>query len=234
MFHASLSQKVLSTVMQGVGVFTVFIGLQMTLSADFPAMDGFFLIDGMLVILMCLIVGGVAGSVMDIESRLDALGRAIEARFSRGSQGQSVGSGRIAEGFVVASLLFCVGPMAVVGAINDALLGDITTLSTKAVLDGITSIALSSTLGVGVMLSAGAVLLYQGTITLLASVLQSVLSEPVVQVMQGVGGLLVFGLGINLLGIAKIKVGDLLPALFVVFVLVAVRALALSANLIQL
>ncbi len=118
--------------------------------------------------------------------------------------------------------------MAVVGAISDALLGDVTTLSTKAVLDGVASIALASTLGVGVLFSAAAVLLYQGAITLLASVLQSVLSDPVIQVMQGVGGLLVFGIGINLLGVAKVRVGDLLPALFVVFVLIAVRAVAFS------
>lgn len=231
-FHASLSQRVLSTVMQAVAIFVMFIGLQMTLSADFNAITGFFAVDGVLVILVCLIVGAIVGSLFSIESRLDSLGKAIEDRFSRSAEEQQAGSGLFAKGFVVASLLFCVGPMAVVGAISDALLGDVTTLSTKAVLDGIASIALASTLGLGVVFSAAVVLLYQGAITLLASVLQPVLSDPIVQVMQGVGGLLVFGIGINLLGIAKVRVGDLLPALFVVFVLMAVRAVALATNLI--
>ena len=135
-------------------------------------------------------------------------------------------------GFVVASLLFCVGPMAIVGSINDALLGDIRTLATKAVLDGTASVAFASTLGLGVAFSAGAVLVYQGTITLLASFMRSALSAPVVHVMQGVGGLLVLGIGINLLGMAKIQVGDLLPALFVVFLLVAARSAAVFVNLI--
>jgi len=227
-FHASLSQRILSTVMQAVAIFVMFIGLQMTFSADFTAISRFFIIDGILVVLVCLVVGAIIGSLLDLESRLDVLGRAIEAKFSHSSGDQQAGSGLFAKGFVVASLLFCVGPMAVVGAISDALLGDVTTLSTKAVLDGVASIALASTLGVGVLFSAAAVLLYQGAITLLASVLQSVLSDPVIQVMQGVGGLLVFGIGINLLGVAKVRVGDLLPALFVVFVLIAVRAVAFS------
>lgn len=231
-FHASLSQRILSTVMQVMALFVMFIGLQMTLSADFDAITSYFVVDGVLVILICLIVGAIIGSLLNIESRLDALGKAIEAKFSHSSGERRVGSGLFAKGFVVASLLFCVGPMAVVGAISDALLGDVTTLSTKAVLDGIASVALSSTLGLGVVFSAAAVLIYQGTITLLASVLQSILSDPVVQVMQGVGGLLVFGIGVNLLEVAKVRVGDLLPALFVVFILMALRAGALAVNLI--
>lgn len=211
--------------MQGVGIFVVSVGLQMTLSADFSSISDFFRIDGALVVLVCLIVGGLIGSLADIEGRLDKLGNAIEAKFSCGSPDREAGSGLIAKGFVVASLLYCVGPMAVVGAINDALLGDVTTLATKAVLDGITSIAFASTLGLGVALSAGTVLLYQGVITLLASALEPVLSGPVVQTMQGVGGLLVAGIGINLLDIVKIRVGDLLPSLFVVFLLMIGRTL---------
>lgn len=226
-FHAKLPEKALATVMQGVGLFVVFIGLQMTLSVDFPTVTGFFLIDGVLVILACLLIGGVIGSVWGVERRLDDLGQAIERRYTKKAK-----SGQIAKGFVVASLLYCVGPMAIVGSINDALLGDMRTLVTKAVLDGTASVAFASTLGLGVAFSAGAVLVYQGTITLLAGLLQPVLSTPVIHVMQGVGGLLVLGIGINLLGIAKIRVGDLLPAVFVVFLLTAVRALASLANLI--
>jgi uncharacterized membrane protein YqgA involved in biofilm formation len=226
-FNTKLPEKALATVMQGVGLFVVFIGLQMTLSADFSSVSGYFLADGVLVILVCVLVGGIVGSLLGIEKRLDALGQAIERRYAK-----STGSGQIAQGFVVASLLFCVGPMAIVGSINDALLGDIRTLATKAVLDGTASIAFASTLGVGVAFSAVAVLVYQGTITLLASLAQSVLSAPVVHVMQGVGGLLVLGIGINLLGMAKIKVGDLLPALLSVSLLVAVRSAAALLHLI--
>jgi uncharacterized membrane protein YqgA involved in biofilm formation len=226
-FNTKLPEKALATVMQGVGLFVVFIGLQMTLSADFASVSEYFAVDGVLVVLVCVLVGGIAGSLLGIERRLDALGQAIERRYAK-----KTGRGQIAQGFVVASLLFCVGPMAIVGSINDALLGDIRTLATKAVLDGTASVAFASTLGLGVAFSAGAVLVYQGTITLLASFMRSALSAPVVHVMQGVGGLLVLGIGINLLGMAKIQVGDLLPALFVVFLLVAARSAAVFVNLI--
>ena len=160
----------------------------------------------MLVILFSLALGAVAGEIIDIDAGLQRFGDGIEARLKgRG--------GRVSEGFVTASLVYCVGAMAVVGALQSGLTGNHETLYAKSVIDGITSIVFTSTLGVGVMLSALSVLLYQGSITLAAGFLKVVLTDRAVTEMTAVGSMLILAIALNMLGVTKIKVANLLPGI---------------------
>jgi uncharacterized membrane protein YqgA involved in biofilm formation len=162
----------------------------------------------MLVILFSLALGAVAGEVIDIDARLQRFGDGIEARLKgRG--------GRVSEGFVTASLVFCVGAMAIVGSLQSGLTGNHDTLYAKSVIDGITSIVFTSTLGVGVMLSALSVLLYQGSITLAAGFLKVVLTDRAITEMTAVGSMLILAIAFNMLGITRIKVANLLPGVAV-------------------
>ena len=161
----------------------------------------------MLVILFSLALGAVAGEVIDIDARLQRFGDGIEARLKgRG--------GRVSEGFVTASLVYCVGAMAIVGALQSGLTGNHETLYAKSVIDGITAIVFTSTLGVGVMLSAVSVLLYQGAITLAAGSLKVVLTDRAITEMTAVGSMLILAIALNMLGVTKMKVANLLPGVF--------------------
>jgi len=199
----ALPVRMAETVLQGVGLAVLLVGLQMSLETE-----------KVLLPLFSLAVGAVIGEALGLEARLERAGRWLEARTAHLDPGQ-----RVNEGFVTATLLFLVGPMAIVGAINDGLLGDPALLITKAVLDGVSAMALASTLGVGVPLSAGPLLLYQGSISLAAGAARSLFTETVIQEMTATGGLLVLAIGLNLLGVAKLRVGNLVPALVVVVLL---------------
>jgi uncharacterized membrane protein YqgA involved in biofilm formation len=190
-----IPNRVRGTVMAGVGLAVVLIGCQLALKSREP-----------LIIIGCLIGGGIIGELLRIEDRLEALGNWIGDRFQ--------GSGQVAEGFVTASLLFCVGAMAIMGSLQDGLGSPPEILYAKAALDGITSVALASTLGFGVLFSALAVFAYQGAITLSASLAQQLLTPAVVQEMNAVGGLLILAIGLDLLGMKRLPVGNLLPAVF--------------------
>jgi len=160
-------------------------------------------------VIICMVVGGLIGSAIDIEKRLNQLGQFIERKVS--SSGEQ---GGIAKGFVTASLVYCVGAMAIVGAIDSGLRGDHSTLIAKSVLDGVMSIFFASTLGVGVGLSALAVLVYQGLIAILAMWIEPLLTEAIITQMSAVGGLLIAGIGLNMIYDKHIAVGNLLPAIF--------------------
>lgn len=161
-----------------------------------------------LLMIICIVVGALIGELIDIDSLLNRLGEIVEKKVNKGSKNNL----SIAEGFVTASLLFCVGAMAIVGSLESGLRGNHDTLFAKSILDGVTSIILTSTLGLGVIFSAATIFIYQGAITLGAGMLGNVLSEAVINNMTGVGSLLIIGLGLNVLGITKIKVANLLPA----------------------
>ena len=171
----------------------------------------------LLIVIGSLAVGTLLGTALKIEERLDRLGERLNQRFGRGDS-------PFVEGFVTASLIFCVGAMAVVGSIESGLQGNHETLYAKSLLDGITSLILASTLGVGVLFSAAAVLLYQGGITLLAAYLAPLLTEGVVTEMSAVGGILILGLGLNILELGKerIPVGNMLPAIFLPILLLQI------------
>lgn len=194
-------ERIQKIVLQGISLAVLLIGLQMAMSVN-GSKD-------ILIVIFSLVLGGIAGEIMSIENRLDQLGNYLKSSFNTGQESLFV------QGFVHASLIYCVGAMAIMGAINDGLNNDPSILFTKSVLDGTTAIAFTATFGIGVMFSALPVLFYQGGISLLASWAQQILREPVIRDMTATGGLLIFAIGLNMLGASKIKVGNLLPAIFV-------------------
>ena len=190
-----LSAPLRQTMMTGLGLAVLLIGLQLALQSR-QAM----------VVIASLILGGLIGELCGIEKRLEAFGQGLQRRFS--------GAGPIAEGFVTASLLYCVGAMAIMGSIQDGLGETPTILYAKSALDGVAAIALTTTLGIGVLFSVGPLLLYQGALTLLAGAAQRMLTEPVITEMNAVGGLLIVAIACDLLGLKRFPVGNLLPAIF--------------------
>jgi len=195
-----LPERVSETVMQGLSLSVILIGIQMALQTQNP-----------LIVIGRLVAGGTAGAALDIEGRLAALARRLEARFGGNSQGAAA----FGRAFVTASLVFCVGAMAVLGSIEDGLTGQPRTLFAKSLLDGITSLIFATTMGIGVLFSAVPVFLYQGTLTLAAGTVQPYLSDWVVAELTATGGLIIAGIGLNLLKVASIRVGNLLPAIFI-------------------
>lgn len=186
-----------NTIMQAISLSVILIGIRSALHAT-----------DLLEVIVCMAVGGLLGEVLRIEDKIEALGAYAEKRFSRS------GNGGFAKGFVTASLVFCVGSMAIVGSLESGLSGNHDTLFAKSLLDGITSVVFASTFGTGVIFSALPVLLYQGAITMGASLLKPFLTPDVIAQMSGVGGLLIAAIGINMLNVAHIKVGNMLPAIF--------------------
>lgn len=192
---ARLPAGIKTILMQALGLATMSIGLRMALEAHHS-----------LLAIGCLLLGGVSGELLRIEPRLEGLADRLRRTLRSDSS-------RFVEGFVTATLLYLTGAMTIVGSIQDGTVGDPSVLLVKSLLDGVASVALASSLGVGVLYSALPVLLVQGGITLLAAQL-SFLSQPaVLDAINATGGLLILGIGINLLEIGRIRVGNLLPAL---------------------
>lgn len=196
-----LPQRITTILTQGLGLVTALIGLQMVVATQ-----------NVLIVLVSIVVGGVVGELIQIEGRLDTFGTRIEKRFSRRR-------GTFAKAFVTSSLLYCVGPIAILGALQDGLRGDYSILLTKSGLDGIASVVFASTLGIGVLFSAIPVLAYQGSITIAASLLEPYLRTAIVNEMTATGGLLILGIALNILQVTKIKVGNMLPAILVAAIL---------------
>ena len=171
--------------------------------------DGMLAGENTLVAILSTAIGAVLGELLQLDENMHRLGDWIERKL--GSKGSKTS---LSEGFVTASLLFCVGAMAIMGALDSGLTGDHATLYAKSTLDGITSIVYGSTMGAGVALSGVAVFLYQGLITLCASFIAPFLSEVVIAEMKCVGSLLIIGLSFNMLGMTKIKVMNYVPAVF--------------------
>ncbi len=203
-FGARVPERLKATVVAGMGLFTAAIGIQMFLKTE-----------NSLIVLGALLIGALLGEWWRIEDGLNALGQILEKRFSQ-SEGEEVGSSRFVRGFLTASLLFCVGPITILGSIQDGLRGDYSLLAVKSVLDGFGSLAFASTLGVGVLFSALIILIYQGGISLLAAQLSAVVTQSMMNEMTAAGGLILVGLAISsLLEIKKIRTGNLLPALII-------------------
>ena len=159
-----------------------------------------------LIIIISMVLGALVGQLLDLDRGINLLGEKVE-RLARER------FGNVAEGFVTASLLFCVGSMTIVGSLNSGLLGDHTMLYTKSTLDFFSSIVFSVSLGIGVMFSAAFVLVFQGSITLLAQWVAPILSTEVITCMSGVGSILIIGLALNVLGITKLKIMNYMPAI---------------------
>jgi len=196
-----LPERVRQTVIAGLGLFTLAYGLKLFLSTQ-----------NALAVLGSLLIGVLLGEWMQIDRALQQLGIWLESRFAKTEDG--VSDNRFVRGFVTASLVFCVGPMAILGSIQDGLTGEYQTLVVKAVLDGFGALAFASSLGVGVLFSAGIVLLYQGTISLLAVQVQSVVTDAMMVEMNATGGVLLLAIALSsLLEIKKLRTGNFLPAL---------------------
>jgi uncharacterized membrane protein YqgA involved in biofilm formation len=192
-----LSEKVRGTIMAGLALAVLLVGGQLALKST-----------QLTIVIGSLIGGGVIGELVGVEARLEAIGELLGRRFQ--------GGGKVAEGFVTATLLYCVGAMAIMGGIQDGLGGRPDILYTKAILDGIASVALASTLGIGVIFSVVPLFVYQGGLTLCATAAQQILTPPVVQEMNAVGGLLIVAIALDMLGVKRLPVGNLLPAIFLV------------------
>jgi len=199
-----IPDRIKDTVVQGLGLAVILIGLDMAMETQNP-----------LIVIASLVLGGLIGGILDIDGWVNRLGRRLE-KLVGGQNG-----GEIGRAFVTSTILFCVGAMAIMGAIEDGLTGRPTTLYAKAMLDGITSVIMASTLGIGVIFSAVPVLIYQGGITLGAVWAAAFMSPWVVAELTASGGLVVLGIGLNILGVTNICVANLLPAIFVATGIVA-------------
>jgi uncharacterized protein len=230
LFGARLPERIRQTVVAGLGLFTAAIGLQMFMQTENP-----------IVVLVSLLIGGLLGEWWHIEDRLRGAGSFLERRFTRSisnedsarrRQDEQVsvnlknepdGQGsRFVRGFLIASLVFCVGPMTILGSIQDGLTGDYSLLAIKSVLDGFAALAFASSLGVGVLFSTFVILFYQGGLTLLAAQAEALFSPAMRLEMTAVGGVLLLGIALSsLLEIKPIRVGNFLPALVVAPLIVA-------------
>ena len=200
---AKLPEAMRRTAMQAIGIVTLLVGVSNFLEYDNP-----------LVPLVSVVAGLVVGELIGIDGALKHIGDRLEVRFSRGKS-------PVSRAFVTTSLLFCVGPLTVIGSLEDGLRGDYGLLALKSALDFIAALTFASVLGWGVLLSAGTVLVVQGSLTLGASFLDAVVSGPMISATTATGGVLIFGLGLGLLDIKEVRVANMLPALLFAPLLVA-------------
>lgn len=191
-----IPQKIKTTMLQGIGLCVLLIGIL-----------GLDKVNNELVVIVSVVIGAIIGEAIDIDLRFENFGKKIEDLFKGGKS-------NIAEGFVTCSLLYCVGAMAITGALESGLMGEHTILASKAILDGVTAIIFASTMGVGVVLSGLSVFVYQGIIAIGASYAKDILGVFAISDMTAIGSLLIIAIGFNLLEITKIKIANLLPAVF--------------------
>lgn len=209
-FSRGIPDKYKNIIMSAVGLAVILIGIKSALVSD-----------DLMVVIFSVIIGAGIGEFLGIEARLEALGKFFESKITS----KSGDSSSFARGFVTASLVFCVGSMAIVGSLESGLTGNHQTLFAKSTLDGVTSIIFASTMGIGVMFSSIPVFLYQGAITITAGFMKSFLIPETIAQMTSVGGLLILAIALNMLGITKIRVGNLIPGIFLPLVYFAVLRL---------
>ena len=216
-FSSKISDNLSRVVQTGAGVVTMVIGIEMALAYE-----------NIIFLAMAVIAGGILGSWMDIDGKIlllgDALGRLVLRK--KNSQGQQEqGSSNFAYGFLNASVLFCVGAMAILGSIKAGIDGDYTIIFTKSVLDGFMAIVFAAALGIGTAFSALSVLVYQGALTLLSGLVAAYTNDVLLAELGATGGILIIMIGVNLMGLAKIKTANYLPALVLSVVFVVVKDL---------
>lgn len=192
-----LNERIKTVVIQAVGLAVIVIGISSAI-----------LTESILLLVLSLVIGGIIGALLKIDHNLEKFGKNIENRFADKEGG-------FAKGFVLATLIYCVGAMAIVGSIEAGVDGNNTTLYIKSILDGVTAIVFTASLGYGVIFSSIPVLIYQGTIVILGIRLEPFMTEEMINEMSAVGGVLIFAIGLSLLEIKKINLGDLLPSIFI-------------------
>jgi len=203
-FHAKLPRRLSTVAFQGIGLFTLFIGFSMAAKTR-----------SFIILVFSIVLGAILGELLDIDTYLNRFGELLKRRLKSGNE-------RFAEGMVAAFLLFCMGSMTVLGAIEEGMGGRPNLLAAKSVLDGFASVALSASLGIGVLFSVIPLLLYQGGLTLFAGSLKAAVSGAVVNEITAAGGLILIGLGISILEIKQLKVLNMLPALVIAGVLAGI------------
>lgn len=196
LFHKNIKSNYSEIMLKSISLSILLIGISNSLKTE-----------NLMIVIFSMVIGSIIGEYLKIEENLNNLGEFLESKFK--SKKSS-----IAKGFVTSSLVYCIGSMAIIGALESGLSGNHQTLFAKSTLDGISAIVFSSSLGIGVMLSSVSVFIYQGTITILSSLLKDVLIPSVITEMSATGGLLILALGFNMLEFKKIKVGNMLPAIF--------------------
>jgi uncharacterized membrane protein YqgA involved in biofilm formation len=192
-----LPERLRETLVVGIGLMTLAIGAQMALTMTSPVL-----------VLISLLLGGALGALVRLDERIDRFGDKLQ-RLARGR------GGHVSEAFVSTSLIFCIGPMTVLGSIQDGLTGNFQLLTIKSTLDGITALAYASSLGPGVLLSALTILLYQGALTVASGAAKSLLSDAMIAAMTAVGGVMILGLGLEILQLKRVKVANFLPSLVI-------------------
>ncbi|MGL5438019.1 MAG: DUF554 domain-containing protein [Lachnospiraceae bacterium] len=215
LIKGGLPKRFQDTVTGAIGLCTIFIGISGAMGGLLEVMDGALTTKDTMMMIGSLILGALVGEGIDIEKRLENLGEWCKARVS----GDQDKTGSFVEAFVTSSLLFCVGAMAIVGSLEDGLNHNYDILMAKSVMDGVMAIVLTASLGIGVYFSVVPIIIYQGGVTLLAGFVRPYLNEMVIGRMSFVGSILIFALGINLLFGKKVKIGNLLPAMFFPLVL---------------
>ena len=209
LFKKGIPERVSKAAMIGLGACTAYIGISGSLCGE-----------NVLILISSVVLGSISGSFLNIDGAINRLAESVEKKFKKGDKKTSV-----AEGFVSATLLFCVGSMAVTGSIQAGLTGDNSILITKATIDLVAAMMLASSLGIGVLLSAGAIFLTQGGLVLLAGVISPFMSAGAINEMTCAGSLLIIMIGTNLMGITKIKVADYLPAILLAPIIYNIVAL---------
>ena len=199
-----IPDKLADTMMKGIGLRSLFIGISGSLKGE-----------NTLILIISIVVGALIGEGVDLDDKLNQLGKWLENKF-KSKDGEKIS---IAEGFVSASLLFCVGAMTIVGALQSGLQGNHEMLFNKSMLDFVSALIFASSMGIGVMFSAAFVFVYQGALTLLAQWVAPILSDIVIAEMNCVGSVIIIGIGLNLLGITKLKVMNYVPAIFIPIIL---------------
>lgn len=199
--------RISNILIQGIGLISLTLGIQMAIKAN-----------DVLMIILSLVMGGIIGETVDIEKRLDNIGVKIKSLFKHVK-----GKEKFTEGFITTSLLYCVGSMAVMGAIEEGISGNPHILIAKSALDGISSIIFSASLGIGVLFSTIPVFLYQGAITKIAHLVKNWVTTDIITEMTAVGGILIIGLSLDILEIKKIKIANLLPSLLIIIILITLK-----------
>ena len=201
LIHAHLPDRLTRIAFQGIGLFTLFIGVKMAWETQ-----------SLLILIFSMVIGSIIGELIDLDKHLGNLSEKLKAKLKSKNE-------KFTEGLITAFLLWCMGSMTIIGAMEEGFGDPPNLLLAKSVLDGFSSVALAASMGIGVMFAAIPLLIYQGGLTLLAASLRDVMADPVVAEMTAVGGLLLIGLGINILEIKKLKILNMLPALVVAVVL---------------
>ncbi|MFT5872425.1 MAG: putative membrane protein YqgA involved in biofilm formation [Clostridium sp.] len=204
LFKSGIPKKYTDAIMLGIGLCTIYIGISGALKGE-----------NTLILIISIVIGSIIGTGLDIDKQVNALGEWIGTHFKKSSDNSST----VAEGFVTGCLLFCVGAMAIVGSLNSGLTGDNEMLFTKSLLDFISSAMLSVSLGIGVLFSAAFVFVFQGSLVMMAHFLQPVLIDAANAEITCAGSIMIIALGMNIIGIAKIKVANYLPAIIIVPIL---------------